>query len=66
MRCGICGNEPPEELVHFPISISGSDGVDICYACKMSVTEFLTFLKQVCARSRIAAKRFDRSYRAVE
>ena len=57
MRCNICQNEPPEELIHLPIYVDGSEGVDICFACKMAVTEFLRSVKQSCARSRIALYR---------
>jgi len=54
MRCTICGDEYSEELVHLPIYVTGSEGVDICYACKMAVTEFLRTIKLACARVRIA------------
>lgn len=62
-RCTICGNEPPEELEHLPIYVDGSEGVDICYACKMAVTEFLRTMKQACARSRVALNKFQHELR---
>jgi len=56
MRCTICGNEAEEELLHLPMYIDGSGGIDICYACKMDITRFICSVRSACARSRVAAK----------
>ncbi len=60
MKCRICGNEPPEELVHLPIYVSGSEGVDLCYACRMMVTDFVRAHINACARARMAVRLLHR------
>jgi len=52
-RCTICQCEPCEELRHLPLYISGSEGIDICYACSIALTEILRGMKSACSRSRI-------------
>jgi len=58
MRCSICGrdlgDDPIPPIDHLPIYVDGSEGIDICFPCRMAVTEFLRSLKQACARSRMA------------
>jgi|GEM_PF-7004284 len=60
MRCSICQCEQPvatllqeEKLRHLPLYVDGSEGIDICYACAIALTEILRGMKSACARSRI-------------
>jgi hypothetical protein len=57
MRCGICQNEPPEELRHLPLYVNGSEGIDVCWGCAMFLTETIRQLRSTCSRSRLAYAR---------
>jgi len=37
--CSICG-EQKEGIEHFKIYVNGSEGLNLCPACKMDVTEY--------------------------
>jgi hypothetical protein len=58
--CSICGCEEREtgtELLHLPLYVNGSEGVGVCFSCRMTVTEFLRGMKSACGRTRLSSFR---------
>jgi hypothetical protein len=52
-QCRICHIDN-EELEHFSIYVTGSEGVHMCFMCKMSVTEYVRMLQSVSARAKMS------------
>jgi len=52
MKCSICERENPE-LEHLPIYLKGSEGIEICPFCKMSLTEYLKGISSACSRTKM-------------
>ena len=54
MKCSICGyGNEFTKLEHLPIYLRGSEGVEICPECKLSLTEHLRGIVFACSRARI-------------
>jgi hypothetical protein len=52
MNCSICGRESPE-LKDLPIYVRGSEGIQICCFCYMSLVEYVRGVISACARAKI-------------
>jgi hypothetical protein len=52
--CSICEREE-KELKHLPIYVTGSEGVDVCHACDMSLTEHVRGLVSMASRAKMEA-----------
>ena len=56
--CRICGKKHPhEEIRNLNIYAFGSEGVNICHSCEMSVVEFLRAMSGVGSRARLQGYR---------
>ena len=60
VRCRICGSLG--ETRHLPIYVSGSEGLEICHQCEMSLVEYLRQMIHASVRARNA---FAKSYKAI-
>ena len=52
--CTLCGVED-KELTHLKLYVAGSEGADVCLACRMILTEVARGIKQATARAHISA-----------
>ena len=48
MKCGICTQECSEPT-HLSIYVSGSEGIYVCFSCRMVVTDFVRQLRGIAA-----------------
>jgi hypothetical protein len=51
--CSICYDEEGEagtELIHLPLYVNGSEGIEVCLACRTAITEFLRGMRSACGR----------------
>ncbi len=51
MICCICFSEV-ERTEHLSIYINGSEGADLCHACKLDLTDHLRRIRNVAARAK--------------
>jgi hypothetical protein len=51
MECNVCGSR--EEVERLPIYIMGSEGVDLCLHCRLTVTEVVRGMLSVAGRRRL-------------
>ena len=52
-ECHICQvNRNPEEIKHLPIYAFGSEGINVCEACQIAISEFVRVMQSTANRSR--------------
>jgi len=52
--CSVClKNETNEPLTHLSIYITGSEGIDVCLDCRLSITEFVRQLRKIASSVKI-------------
>lgn len=51
-ECSICGAEG--ETRHISIYVSGSEGINPCLSCELSIVSFVTSMRSTATRARLA------------
>ncbi len=49
--CRICSQES-KELFHLDLYVFGSEGINVCLECRISITEYVRGMVSACIRSR--------------
>lgn len=51
MRCRVCDVDTGREgLTHLSLYVAGSEGVDVCLHCRVSITDYVRGMMSACAR----------------
>ena len=55
MRCSICQtNVEQDQLKHLSLYVNGSEGVEVCPSCDLTIRDYIIGLQRVATRSRLS------------
>jgi hypothetical protein len=56
MHCGICGSIE-DNLLHLPLYVNGSEGIDVCERCRVKITVIIQQVVSVANKARCDERR---------
>jgi len=60
-RCDICGSiEPDDQITHLSLYVTGSEGVDVCLACRMVLTAVARGMQAAGTRRELSVAKQER------
>lgn len=64
MSCRICDNT--EETRHLNLYVSGSEGVELCHPCEMSLVQHVRDMMNMAGRAKLSMVRKRREEEAIQ